>query len=355
MNWRSKLAAAWVVCLSGALGLGAERTFNFADTPVGKTPEGFKAFVAGSGPPADWQIVLADVPSAFQPLLDPAKPAAVNQLPVLAQVSQDRTDERFPVLYYDGERYGDFTFTTRFRLVKGTVEQMAGVVFRLQDEKNFYVVRASGTGNVRFYKFVGGERTQPIGNDIPIKREQWYELTVKAVANRIDVLLDGQPAFPTLTDNSFLVGKVGFMTKSDAVSQFLDPKVVYQPLVTVAEKLVQETIEKQPRLLNLRLYAKTSARPGLHVIAAKNASEIGLAATDVETSVFDSNEMYLGKSDGEYLVTSPLRDRNGEVVAVVKFFLRPFSGQTEANVAARVLPTVRWMESRLAAAEGLSD
>ncbi|HAB17108.1 MAG TPA: hypothetical protein PLX89_06285 [Verrucomicrobiota bacterium] len=356
MNHLAKAVAFLVASLLGQSPcLGAERVFNFATTPLGKMPEGFKAFVAGSGPPANWQVVLADVPSVFQPLLAPTNAPTANQLPVLAQLSQDPTNERFPVLYFDGERYGDFTFTTRFRLVRGAVEQMAGVVFRLQDERNFYVIRASGLGNVRFYKFVAGERSTPIGNDLPIKRNQWYELTVRTVANRIDVLLDGQQAFPTLTDNSFLVGKVGFMTKSDAVSQFLDPKVVYQPLVTVAETLVRDTLEKQPRLLNLRLYGKTSSRSELHVLAAKNPSELGLAGTDVETRVFETNETFLGKNEDEFLVTSPLRDRNGEVIAVVKFFLRPFAGQTEANVAARVLPTVRWMESRLAAAEGLGE
>lgn len=331
----------------------AERTFDFSTNALGKPPAGFKAFVMGGGGPADWQMIQTDVPSQFQPLLQD-KPT-VNQLPVLAQLSQDPTDERYPVLYYPDDKYGDFTFSTRFRLVKGRVEQMAGVVFRLVDERNFYVVRASARGNVRFYKFVEGQRSAPIGNDVPIKVGQFYELTVKVTANRIDVLLDGQSVIPTLTDNSFTVGRVGFMTKSDAVSEFTDAKVAYQPLVTVAEKLVRDTLERQPRILNLRLYGKTSGRPELHVLAAKNADELGLPAGDTENNVFGGNEAYFGKNPGEFLVTSPLRDRNGEVVAVVKFFLEPFPGQTEANAIARVLPTVRWMEQRLAATEGLNE
>ena len=71
--------------------------------------------------------------------------------------------------------------------------------------------------------------------------------------------------------------------------------------------------------------------------------------------MLSGNETYYGKSDHQILVTAPLRDRNGEAVGVVKFFLKPFAGQTEANAVARVLPTVRWMEAQLAASEGLSE
>jgi len=345
----------WMLGMLASLGPGwaAERAFDFSTNVLGAEPKGFATFVAGGGDPSRWQVVLAEVPSQFQPVLKDTP--TINKLPVLAQLSQDTTNERYPVLYFPAERYGDFTFTTRFRMVSGSREQIAGVVFRLQDERNFYVVRASARGNLRFYKFVEGQRTQPIGNDLPIRKGQWYELTIKAEANRIDVLLDGKSAIPTLTDSSFTVGKVGFMTKSDAVSEFMDAKVTYQPLVTVAEKLVRDTLERQPRLLNLRLYGKTSGRPELHVLAGKNPEELGQAAGEVENQVFVSNEAFFGKNKNEFLVTSPLRDRNGEVVAVVKFFLEPFAGQTTANAVSRVLPTVRWMELRLAASEGLVD
>src|SRR5207247_226680 len=104
--------------------------------------------------------------------------------PVLAQVNQDPTDERFPLLVFDGETFSDFTLTTRFKLVRGDVEQMAGLAFRVQDEKNFYVIRASGLGNnVRFYKVVGGVRSAPIGPEQPVAKGVWHELKVQCKAN----------------------------------------------------------------------------------------------------------------------------------------------------------------------------
>lgn len=332
----------------------AERVFDFSTNQPGRPPAGFKAFVAGEGKPADWQVRMANVPSQLAPLSD--KAIAISQLPVLAQLSRDPANERYPVIYADDERYGDFTFKTRFRIVEGVTEQMAGVVFRLVDEKNFCVVRASALGNnVRFYKFVEGQRTEPIGNDLPIRKGQWYELTVRAEGNKFEILLDGKQVIPTLTDNSFAIGKVGFMTKSDAVSEFNEVRITYKPLVSFAEKLLPQVLERQPRLLNLRIYGKTPARPELHVLASKEPSEVGLPGTEAEIEVLSGNETFYGKTDKEILVTTPLRDRNGEAVGVVKFFLRPFPGQTEANAVARVLPTVRWMESQLAASEGLSE
>ncbi|MFO1458939.1 MAG: hypothetical protein U1G08_05980 [Verrucomicrobiota bacterium] len=332
----------------------AERVFDFSTNQPGKPPAGFKAFVVGGGKPADWQVVMASVPPLLAPVTDKATVNA--RVPALTQLSKDLTDERYPVIYSEGERYGDFTLTTRFRMVSGAAEQIAGVVFRLMDERNFCVVRASALGgNLRFYKFVDGQRTAPVGNDLPIEKGRWYELTVKAEGNKFDILLDGRQVIPTITDNSFRSGKVGFITKSDAVSEFAETKITFRPMVSFAETLAQQVLERQPRILNLKIYGKTPAQTNLHVLAAKDPADIGQPASDAEIGVLSGNETYYGKTDHQILVSAPLRDRNGEAVGVVKFFLKPFAGQTEANAVARVLPTVRWMEAQLAASEGLSE
>ncbi len=351
---RLRLPVLLSTILGFAAAQAAERAFDFSQTKVGETPEGFRSFRAGIGKPGDWQIVLDDIPTEFKPRSTNA--AAANRLPVLAQVSRDPADERFPVLLYDGDVYGDLTLTTRFKIVGGAVEQMAGVVFRLQDEKNFYVVRANAQdGNVRFYKFINGERSAPIGNSMAVTKGVWHELSVTCSGNRILVRFDGKEAIPELTDNSFLLGKVGFMTKSDSVAYFSEAKVEYRPLESLATSLVRETIAHQSRLKNLRIYGKTTAQPELHVIASKIATENGMKAEETELKAFTENQSYLGKADNDQIVTAPLHDRNGETVGVVKFFLKPFLGQTEANVVARVLPIVREMELRVGAAKDLND
>ena len=54
--------------------------------------------------------------------------------------------DQLTTFIYDGQQFKDFKFTTRFKIIGGTVEQMAGVVFRFQNESNFYVLRASALG-----------------------------------------------------------------------------------------------------------------------------------------------------------------------------------------------------------------
>ena len=55
---------------------------------------------------------------------------------VPCQTSMEVVDER-SLLIYQKAKFDDFTVTTKFKLVEGVVEQMAGIVFRYQDEKDF--------------------------------------------------------------------------------------------------------------------------------------------------------------------------------------------------------------------------
>src|SRR5687768_15008675 len=133
----------------------AEHVFDFSTSPLNKLPAGFHSTVTGEGGPSEWKIVLDEIPATLSPL-NPNVPAS-NRRPVLAQVSAIDAEERFPLLIYTNDTFGDFSFTTRFKTVSGQREQMAGVAFRILDEKNYYVVRASSKGNsFRFYKFVNG-------------------------------------------------------------------------------------------------------------------------------------------------------------------------------------------------------
>jgi hypothetical protein len=153
----------------------------------------------------------------------------------------------FRLLIYDRMRFGDFTVTTRFQMVEGVVAQMAGLVFRYQDPNNFYAIRASALGqNVRFYKVVGGIRSNPIGPTIPVRRGVWYELEITCQGNKIRAKLNGRDVLPELTDTSFAVGKIGFLTKSDAVSHFADLRISYTPREALAEVLVRDAPKNIP-------------------------------------------------------------------------------------------------------------
>jgi hypothetical protein len=174
------LALVW----SSAGLFAADKVFDFKDTKDGAVPPGFRPVLAGTGRPGEWKVVTDVVPSLLAPLTPNA--AAGYKQPVLAQVSRDQTDERFPILVYDDETFGDFTLTTRFKIVEGQVEQMAGIAFRMQDERNYYYIRASALGGTFYFlKILNGERIGPIGNKVPIEKGVWHEMTIECKGTRV--------------------------------------------------------------------------------------------------------------------------------------------------------------------------
>jgi hypothetical protein len=322
----------------------AELRFEFSQHKVNEPPPEFRSVVSGLGKPGDWRIVMDQTP----PLAGKLSPVpAGSQRAVLAQLSRDATDEHFPMLIYEGGIFSDFTFTTRFKTVGGAVEQMAGIAFRIQDETNYYVLRASSLGNTfKFYKVVNGQRGALLGPEIEIAPGVWHQMSVTCEGNSIRCSLDGQPAIPPLNDSTFSSGKVGFWTKSDSVSYFSDAQVDYRPRQILAETLIQETMKKNPRLLGLRIYAARTNSSTAQVVASSLPKEVGVLAEKVEGDVIARGTIYYGKSKGRALVTLPLRDRNGEAIAAVRVTLKALPVQTEQNAVARAWPIVRQMEAR---------
>ena len=333
----------WCFYVTLAVSAGAaELHFNFGDYVEGATPTNFSSVVAGAGQPGAWQVLNDEVSSAFTPLTD--KAPNVARRGVLAQTSQDMADERFPIFVYNGEIFRDFKFTTQFKIVSGIVEQMAGVVFRFQNASNFYVTRVSALGkNLRFYKVVNGIRSDPIGPTLEITAGTWHKLSVQAEGTQITVWLDDKLAMPALGDNSFTEGKLGFWTKSDAVSYFSDATVTYTPRIPVAQQLVNSVLDKQSRLLGLRIYTleKNSAT---HIIASKDVEEIGRPGTAAELSAIQTGAISFGREKDAMLVTMPLHDRNGEYIAAVRVKLKSFFGQTENNAVTRAKTIIKLLE-----------
>src|SRR4029078_4990880 len=135
----------------------------------------------------------------------------------------------------------DFVLTTRFKTVDGLFEQMAGIAFRIQDTNNYYYVRASSLGNTfRFIKLVNGQRLTTLGPSVEVTKGVWHDLKIECKGNRINCLFDGKELIPALTDNTFVSGKIGFWTKSDAVSYFGETRINYIRHEILAEILVRE-------------------------------------------------------------------------------------------------------------------
>lgn len=332
----------------------AEQRFSFDDVAPGQTPSGFHSLLAGEGRPGEWKIVMEEVP----PLLAPLTPQAlsVTRRAVLGQLAQDATDEHFPMLVFDGTTFDDFTVTTRLKIVSGQAEQMAGIAFRVQDEKNFYVIRASALGrNVRFYKVVNGLRSDPIGPELEVPKGVWHELMIRCKGNEIRAEFNGREVIPPLTDTSFKSGKIAFWTKSDSVSYFADTVIKYTPRVPLVQTVVQDMMKKYPRILALKVYAPDEARQETRVVASKNESDLRALGGEYELKSIKTGEIFHSKARDHAALVMPLRDRNGDVIAAVRIHLTTFAGQTEQNALSRATPILKEMQQRVQGAGSLLE
>ena len=339
--------------LAAASASASETAFKFSELAEGAVPAGFDSAVVGEGRPGTWQIVKDKVESAFEPLFGTEKDT--NTISVLAQQAEAPIDEHFPVFIHN-EELTDFIFSTRFKIRSGVVDQMAGVAFRIQDTRNFYVIRASAHDNtLRFYKVVDGLRGQLIGPKINIEKHVWYDLRIRCTGNKIECWFDGKEAFPALTDHSFVSGRIGFWTKSDTIAYFGDSTLTFKARLNLAQSLIEATLREFPYVLAMQMIGEVPVTEKFEVIATHDGEGVGTPATDSQIRVCTEGVRLHDKSDLGVILTVPLSDRNGDVIGAARITMESFPGQTKSNAMARTVPLVRFMESRIGVAKTLLD
>lgn len=190
---------------------------GFDDGTSGKTPPGFTAALTGGGDPGQWEVrETGDAPSGGK---------------VVAQLSDDRTNARYPHLVRDDFTAVDVDVSVKFKTLSGEVDASGGIVFRYQDDGNYYVVRANSLeGNVVAYKAENGKRSSigvrgkgdAYGVNVEVPHREWNTLRVIARGPVFEVFLNGKKLFEVEDETFAGAGKVGLWTKADAVTEFDD-------------------------------------------------------------------------------------------------------------------------------------
>jgi hypothetical protein len=112
------------------------------------------------------------------------------------------------------------TVTARFKPVSGNSDRAAGIIFRIQDKDNYYILRANALeDNVNIYKYVGGWRRVVQEGSAKVPSGTWQELRVEVKGNHIRGFLNGKLVVEA-TDDTFKAGKIGLWTKADSVTCF---------------------------------------------------------------------------------------------------------------------------------------
>jgi hypothetical protein len=191
---------------------GKQLAYNFDSDTSGQLPAKFHGAKTGGGAEEKWVVTT-----------DPTSPSKPN---VVAQTSTDQTDYRFPLLISDEGSFRDLDLSVKFKAVSGSVDRAGGLVFRLKDANNYYIVRANALeNNYRLYHVVNGRRSQFAGANFKVTSGEWHELRVEAVSNKITCYYDGSKKIETTDDTFKDAGKVGLWTKADSVTYFDDLKV----------------------------------------------------------------------------------------------------------------------------------
>lgn len=223
------VASLWVVLApagavaaaqpSGAV-LSQVTVFDFEGDATDEVPGGFTAALNGGGGPIDWRVLQReDSPSGSK---------------VVAQLSVDKTDGRYPHLVLDNSEARDVDLSVSFKTISGVVDASGGLMFRYRDKDNFYVVRANALeNNIVAYKTENGKRSNigvkgksnQYGVEIEVPHQQWNQLRVIAKGPLFKVFLNDVKVFEVEDDTFEDAGEVGLWTKADAVTEFDDLRV----------------------------------------------------------------------------------------------------------------------------------
>ncbi len=177
-------------------GPGVEKLWTFDEEPAGGPPRGSEVFAG------DWEV---------RP--EPGAPTGPN---ALCQTGE----AEFPALALGDAVYTGTILSASFKPISGREDQAAGLVFRVEDEGNYYILRANALeDNVDVYKYSGGERSELASEPAEVESGEWQELRVEAVGGEIRGFLDDELVVEA-KDDEFPAGKVGLWTKADSKTCF---------------------------------------------------------------------------------------------------------------------------------------
>ena len=221
MRPHALLVPAALAAQLAAVAADTTQVVTFDAQKAGEPPAGFACALTGSGRPGAWKIVE-----------DGTAPSRPN---ALGQMDEDGTSYRFPVCVLEGVSATDFDLSVRFKPIRGTKDQAAGLVWRYRDKDNYYVARGNALeGNVVLYKVEAGKRTDlkpkgaglfAYGRKATVTAGTWGLLRVTAKGSLFEVYL-GSDKLLEVEDATFAgPGQVGLWTKADSVTYFDDLRI----------------------------------------------------------------------------------------------------------------------------------
>jgi hypothetical protein len=143
-----------------------------------------------------------------------------------AFISNGTAAQAFPIAVSNGTgAFSNGTLRVRFKLVGGKSDQIAGIMFGLQPNGEYYFMRYNTKdGNIALWRYANGQRSRVAEGDAhkQIAMNTWNEITVRIAGNTVTGTVTGTDLTLSHTFDSPVTGHVGLWVKRDAITVFRD-------------------------------------------------------------------------------------------------------------------------------------
>lgn len=193
-------------------------TVNFDGARPGTTPPYWTPRITHATVPPQWEVIR-----------DPRAPTRQN---VLAQVSAASSDSEY---IYDRTLCADGDLSVKFKITGGKGDRTAGIVWRYQDENNYYLLDFSaGENRISLYRMQNGQIVpipvigakagqQGVKHEIHVN--QWYVAKVSFQGSKMQVSFGNRRLFDAVDTGIAAQGKTGLWTRGGTVAEFDDYRV----------------------------------------------------------------------------------------------------------------------------------
>lgn len=144
-----------------------------------------------------------------------------DQPPNVLNIKSANGNATYNLVLVEKAVYKDLTLPVRIRANSGSDDQGGGLIWRCQDENNYYVCRINPIeNNYRVYKVVNGKWTQLLSADFDTPTGRWFTLRVRMKGNEITCYCDDKKRLEVKDDTFPKAGMIGLWTMADACSSF---------------------------------------------------------------------------------------------------------------------------------------
>jgi len=137
-------------------------------------------------------------------------------------ISMVKNTHSYNLCYDKNIKFKDGIIAIKFKSHSGYYDQGGGIMWRIKDNKNYYVVRFNPLeDNFRFYKVINGHRIELASSNIHLLNS-WHTMKIIQNKNYFQGFLDNKKLLDKYDSSIDGYGYVGIWTKSDAKTSFDD-------------------------------------------------------------------------------------------------------------------------------------